>query len=113
MKKVGLWLFVCLGILYSCNENKEQTLKYEISCQDCFIVYYKENQEQVSVFGNSGEWSHELPVRKGFVALLVAQNMADQPALVKARLMLNGEVLKEAESTCPISGTVLVTDTIQ
>jgi hypothetical protein len=113
MKKVGLWLFVSLGLVYSCNKNKEQTLRYEISCEDCFIVYYKENQEQVSVFGNSGEWSHELPVNAGFVALLVAQNMADQPSLVKAKMSLNGEVLKEAVSTCPISGTVLITDTIQ
>jgi hypothetical protein len=39
--------------------------------------------------------------------------MADQPSLVKAKMSLNGEVLKEAVSTCPISGTVLITDTIQ
>jgi hypothetical protein len=54
-----------------------------------------------------------MPVSPGFVALVVAQNMADQPALVTARIKLNGEILKEAQSQCPISGTVLVTDTIQ
>jgi hypothetical protein len=113
MKKVGLLLIVSLGVLYSCKKTKDQTLRYEISCQDCFIVYYKENQEQVSIFGNSGDWSHEMPVSPGFVALVVAQNMADQPALVTARIKLNGEILKEAQSQCPISGTVLVTDTIQ
>lgn len=76
-------------------------------------MYYEENQEPVSVFGNSGGWSPGSAVRPKFVALLVAHNMTDQPAFIKARLKLNGEVLKEAQSNCPISGTVLITDTIQ
>lgn len=92
---------------------QEKTLRYEIECPDCYVVYYAEDEEQISSPGESTGWYVELDVKSGFVGLLVAKNQSESPAAVTATMKLDGEVIQSKTTYCPISGTVLVTDTIQ
>lgn len=96
-------------------EQVDQTkkLRYEINCPECYVVYYTENQEQIAVSGESTGWFVELDVNAGFVALIAAQNQSGSPASVTATIKVDGEILKTNTTYCPVSGTVLVTDTIQ
>ena len=96
-------------------EQVEQTkkLRYEINCPECYVVYYTENQEQIAVSGESTGWFVELDVNAGFVALIAAQNQSGSATAVTATIKVDGEILKTKTTYCPISGTVLVTDTIQ
>ncbi|MCG9911510.1 MAG: hypothetical protein MH137_09440 [Flavobacteriales bacterium] len=114
MKKILLCGVLASALFTACSkEGKLKTLRYEMSCNNCFVVYYGQNEEQFSEFDQEGNWSKELTVEPGFVALIVAKNMDSQPAQVTARIKVDGEIVKENTSHCPINGTVLVTDTIQ
>lgn len=92
---------------------QEKTLRYEIECPDCFVVYYAEDEEQISSTGESTGWYAELDVKAGFVGLVAAQNQSGSPAAVTATMKLDGEIINTKTTYCPVSGTVLVTDTIQ
>jgi len=92
---------------------QKKTLRYEITCPNCFVVHYEENEEQVSSSGQSTGWYKELQVDPGFVALIAAQNQSGSPVAVTATIKVDGVVLKTQTTHCPVSGTVLVTDTIK
>lgn len=92
---------------------QEKTLRYEIECPDCFVVYYAENEEQISSTGESTGWYSELEVEPGFVSFIAAQNQSGSPAAVTVTIKLDGEILKTKTTYCPVIGTVFVTDTIQ
>ncbi len=91
----------------------DKTLRYEIDCPECYVVYYTENEEQIALSGESTGWFVELDVQSGFVALIAAQNQSGSAASVTATIKVDGEILKTNTTYCPISGTVLVTDTVQ
>lgn len=92
---------------------QEKTLRYEIECPNCYVVYYAEDEEQISSPGECTGWFVELDVQTGFVGFLVAQNQSGSPAAVTTTMKLNGEILQTKTTYCPVSGTVFVTDTIQ
>lgn len=92
---------------------QKKTLRYEITCPNCFVVHYEENEEQVATSGQSTGWYKELQVDPGFVALIAAQNQSESHAAVTATIKVDGVILKTQTTYCPVSGTVLVTDTIK
>ena len=104
-------------VLSSCKkdggDDQERTVEYSIECPDCFVVYYDENGAQVSLQNQATGWSKTINGNAGGVVLLAAQNSSGSPAMVKGVIKLNGTILKENTSYCPISGTVIVTDTLQ
>lgn len=102
-------------VLASCKKDGDpkRTVEYSIECPDCFVVYYDENGAQVSLQNQTTGWSKTINGKPGGVILLAAQNSSGSPAMVKGVIKLNGVVLKENTSYCPISGTVIVTDTLQ
>lgn len=91
---------------------QKKKLRYEISCPECFVVYYDQGEEQISSHGESTGWFVELDVEPGFVALIAAQNQSESHAAVTATIKLDGEIIKTNTTYCPVSGTVLVSDTI-
>ena len=95
-------------------DNKQpRTVEYSIECPDCFVVYYDANGEQVSLQNQNSSWKQTIEAKQGGIVLLAAQNSSGSPSAVTGRIKLNGSVLTEKTTYCPISGTVLVTDTIQ
>lgn len=92
---------------------QKKTLRYEITCPSCYVVHYEENEEQVATSGQSTGWYKEMEVDPGFVALIAAQNQSGSAAAVTATIKVDGVILKTQTTYCPVSGTVLVTDTIK
>ena len=91
---------------------QERVVKYEIECNNCFVVYVDAEGNQQSLHDQNSTWSQSIDVPSDFPALLVAKNTWTAPAGVTARIKFNGAVVTEKTVYCAISGTVLVTDTI-
>jgi hypothetical protein len=118
MKKLYLVLPVAaLLLLGACKKddsaNQPRTIEYSIDCPNCFVVYYDADGNQVSLQDKNSLWKQTIEAKQGGIVLLAAQNSSGNPTAVTGRIKLNGTVLTEKTTYCPISGTVLVTDTIQ
>jgi hypothetical protein len=117
MKKLYILLPVmALLFITACkkeNDSAEQlTVEYSIDCPNCFVVYYDANGQQVSLQDQNSSWKQTIEGKPGGIVLLAAQNSSGSPAAVTGVIKLNGAVLAERTTYCPISGTVLVTDTL-
>jgi|GEM_PF-2950926 len=92
---------------------KKKKVRYEIDCPGCFVVWYEQNEQQLNESGQTTGWFKELDVDVGFVALVAAHNQSGTPAAITARILVDNTLLKTQTTFCPISGVVLVTDTIK
>ena len=90
----------------------ERNVTYKIQCTDCY-VYYKENGQPKSEFHQNSTWSHDFVGMKDSLVLVYAMNTSGQNQFVSATILLNGDTLKHATGSCPISGTVAVSDTLR
>ncbi len=98
-------------IFFSSCAKESHTLRYEIGCTDCMVVYVDENGDQQSVYHVNSNWVKEIEVESG-IFLLMAYNTSGTPEAVTARMKLDGEIWQERTTYCPISGVVLITDTL-
>lgn len=117
MKNIYLSIICAMAIgLFACkkdsNAEAKRTVEYSIACSDCYVVCYDENGQEKSYYNQNSNWKYTMEAQAGDVVLLVAHNTSNGYATVGATIKLNGEVIKTAQSYCPISGTVLVTDTL-
>jgi hypothetical protein len=117
MSKLYIIAFLLAGIfLGGCKKDSTQDaqriVEYSIDCPNCFVVYYDANGQQISLQGQNSSWSQTIEAKAGGIVLLAAQNSSSSPAAVTGTIKLNGTVLAERTTYCPISGTVIVTDTL-
>lgn len=115
MRSVTICLIAVALIVTACkkeNEEPKRTVSYKISCTDCFVVW-EENGVQKNATHQGSSWSVTFEGQKGSQVLLVAQNSSGNPQGVGATILLNGDTLQHAVSYCPISGTVVVSDTLE
>jgi hypothetical protein len=112
-----LFALLFLPILFaSCKKetsNASYRVEYAIDCTDCFVVCYDENGNQKSWYHQNSSFSYGFDGEKGDVVLMVAQNTSQAAAAVTGRIRINGTITQEKTSYCPISGTVIVTDTLR
>lgn len=104
-----------LSTLLGCKKKEvepQRNVTYKIQCTDCY-VYYKENGQPKSEFHQNSTWSHDFVGMKDSLVLVYAMNTSGQNQFVSATILLNGDTLKHATGSCPISGTVAVSDTLQ
>jgi hypothetical protein len=117
MKPVRIILAVSLLAvsLNSCKKvaEPEWAVTYKIGCTDCFVAYYKPDGTQGSASNQNSDWEYSFEGHAGMVVLVAASNTSGAAQGVTAQILLNGSVLKEHTTFCPISGTVLVTDTLR
>lgn len=118
MKKLYMVLpFMALILSAGCKKDNDsaaaRTVEYSIDCPNCFVVYYDANGQQVSLQDQNSSWKQTIEGKAGGIVLLAAQNSSGSPAAVTGTIKLNGAILAERTTYCPISGTVLVTDTLQ
>jgi hypothetical protein len=124
MKK--LLLCICLFlVLIACSKKKEDEstpapappseqrhVEYRIGCVDCTVIYYKADGSQGSEYHKNSSWAYSFEGVKDSIVLLVAMNTDTVPRGVTACIRLNNDTLQLRTTYCPISGTVLVTDTL-
>lgn len=109
-----LTLFSIL-ILIGCKKKQveqQRDVTYKIQCTDCYVVW-EENGTQKNIQHVNSNWSVTFDGLKDSLVLVCAMNTSSQPQGVGATILLNGDTLKHAINYCPISGTVIVTDTLQ
>lgn len=115
MKKLLTLLFIFGFLFFGCNKkNKEpnRQVTYKIQCTDCFVVW-EENGTQKNIQHVNSSWTTTFDGMKDSLVLLCAMNTSGSPQGVGATILLNGDTLKHAINYCPISGTVVVSDTLQ
>ncbi|UPT66101.1 MAG: hypothetical protein M0D57_16650 [Sphingobacteriales bacterium JAD_PAG50586_3] len=117
MKKLYMVLPVMAFVFLSAckkdsNDDEQRTVEYSIECPNCYVIYYDANGEQVILQDQNSSWKQTIDAKPGAIVLLAAQNSSSSPAAVTGTIKLNGTVLAEQTTYCPISGTVLVTDTL-
>ena len=122
--------FACLLsvlFLFACNKKNESDttptptpvavqrhVEYRIACTDCEVIYYNGHGDtSVTEFHKNSSWSYSFEGKAGDHVLLVAMNTASAPQGVTACIKLNGDTLASQTTYCPISGTSLVSDTLQ
>lgn len=121
MKKLNVLLLVAaiIGAL-GCNKDSDddnnqsvqRAIEYSIECEDCYVAYYKSGGQQLSEQNVATGWKYSFDAKKGDVVFIAAMNAKSEPAMVGATIKLNGQVYKTDYSHCAISGTVIVTDTL-
>lgn len=113
MKQVLILLSVVaiLGCKKKPVEPKRE-VTYQIQCTDCYVVW-EENGTQKNIQHVNSNWSTTFSGMKDSLVLLCAMNTSGQPQGVGATILLNGDTLKHAMNYCPISGTVIVSDTLE
>ncbi len=115
--KYFLFAFVLI-ILFSCKKKVEDTpepqrnVTLRIACSDCFVVWHENGTEKNVQHANSS-WTHTFVGNQNSEVLLAVMNTSGAPQGVGAAIILNGDTLKHQTTYCPISGTVLVVDTLQ
>jgi hypothetical protein len=119
MKYYYLLAFILIASV-ACNKKKEDNASVEpkrnvtlrISCSDCFVVWHENGVEKNEQHANSS-WTRTFVGNKGTEVLLAAMNTSGTPQAVAAAIVLNNDTLKHQINFCPISGTVIVVDTLQ
>jgi hypothetical protein len=117
-----LFAAVLATFLFACNKKDDdnptpaepdRNVTYRIDCPDCYVVYYKADGTEGTVQHANSSWSYSFTGKKDSTVLLVAMNTSGNPCAVGATILLNNDTLQHNVSYCPISGTVLVTDTLE
>lgn len=93
------------------NAEPKRNVMLRISCSDCFGVWHENGVEKNEQHANSS-WSRSFVGNKDSEVLLAAMNTSGIIQAVGAAIVLNNDTLKHQVTYCPISGTVLVVDTL-
>jgi hypothetical protein len=105
---------VCI-LLLGCKKKTNETprkVTYKIQCTDCYVVW-EENGVQKNMQHVNSNWTTSFDGMKDSMVLVCAMNTAGTPQGVGATILLNDDTLKHAMNYCPISGTVVVADTLE
>lgn len=114
MKYTLIYLSLLSWVMLACKKKTDETQRevtYKIQCTDCYVVW-EENGTQKNVQHVNSTWSKTFDGMKDSLVLVCAMNTSGAPQGVGATILLNGDTLKHAVNYCPISGTVLVSDTL-
>ena len=122
MKKANYVLALCLitVTIFACkkDDNKNdstptaRTVSYRIQCTDCFVSCSGPNGVMQNFFHQNDSFAYSYNAQAGDTLLLVVQNTSNIVQTVTGMILLNGGIRTFASSTCPISGTVIVSDTL-
>ena len=103
-------------ILISCNKADKitpNTITYKISCNDCFVFWKDENGEQGSSSNQDSSWEYTFEGKTGDCLELGVMNTQGLYGSNSVSILLNGEVLNSCSSTCPITGSAMILDTLE
>ena len=102
-------------MLFACKKKTNETprkVTYNIQCTDCYVVW-EENGTQKNIQHVNSSWTTTFDGMKDSLVLVCAMNTSGTTQGVGATILLNGDTLKHALNYCPISGTVIVADTLE
>ncbi|MFM9027917.1 MAG: hypothetical protein ACKOQ6_07955 [Bacteroidota bacterium] len=85
---------------------------YEVDCPDCYVYCKGPNGVAQNFYHQNNSWTYSYDAGQGDTLVLIAQNTSGAPAVVSGLIKLNGNILAGDTSYCPISGVVIVTDTL-
>ncbi len=91
----------------------KRTVSYQIRCTDCFVSCTGPNGVMQNFFHQNDSFAYSFDAKAGDTLLLVAQNTSSVSQTVSGYILLNGGVRALQSSTCPINGTVIVSDTLE
>lgn len=111
MKKFfSLFIFI-LSIMCCTKQQIEYQVSYRISCTDCFVVW-EENGVQKYASNQNTSWGVDFIGQKDSIVLLMARNSSGVYQSVGATILVDGDTIQHLVSYCPISGTVVLIDTL-
>lgn len=119
--KTNLLLSLAIAVitLFACKKDSDdstpkvkRTVSYQIRCTDCFVSCTGPNGVMQNFFHQNDSFAYSFEANAGDTLLLVAQNTSNVVQTVTGMILLNDGVRALKSSTCPINGTVIVSDTL-
>ncbi|MEY4595209.1 MAG: hypothetical protein RIQ47_1619 [Bacteroidota bacterium] len=119
MKTIQLLLMTLVISFTACKKDSNdntpavnRTVSYQIRCTDCFVSCTGPNGVMQNFFHQNDSFAYSFEAKAGDTLLLVAQNTSNISQTVTGTILLNGGVRELRSSSCPINGTVIVSDTL-
>lgn len=116
--KIAL-IAIAIVAIFACKKDNndstpavKRTVSYQIRCTDCFVSCTGPNGVMQNFFHQNDSFAYSFEAKAGDTLLLVAQNTSNVSQTVTGMILLNGGVRALKGSTCPINGTVVVSDTL-
>jgi hypothetical protein len=87
-------------------------VSYQITCPDCYVYCKGPGGAAQNFYHQNSSWTYSYEASEGDTLVLIAQNTSSGPAAVTGIIKVNGTVVAGDTSYCPISGLVVVSDTL-
>ncbi|MFM7217794.1 MAG: hypothetical protein ACKO1U_07230 [Bacteroidota bacterium] len=118
--KSVLFLMVLFSIsAIRCKKEKDPSpqvsyqVSYQISCTDCYVYCKGANGSAQNFYHQNSSWTYSYEAGPNDTLVLIAQNTSGAPASVAGAIRVNGNIVAADTSYCPVSGLIIVSDTLR
>ena len=117
------YLSLIAFLLISCSKNdpfdssgtipvSTKTVKYKISCHDCFVFWLNESGFSESSYNQNSDWEYSFEGHSGDRVEVGVMNSEGNLGYNSVYIYLNNKLLESSNSSCPINGAAFVSDTL-
>ena len=118
------YLSLIAFLLISCSKNapidssgtipvSTKTVKYKISCDDCFVFWLNESGFSESSYNQNSDWEYSFEGHSGDRVEVGVMNSEGSLGYNSVSILVNDEALQSSSSSCPITGAAFAADTLR